>query len=153
MVKLDTAPKEETADTNNLPVNDSSGADILLNLEQLIKNHITNIDKLKAEAKTKNEMLEDILNNDSTYKEHSDNVKAAAKIKMATKKQILTQPQASGLALALKELKSNLKELSSALSDYLREYGRMAGVNEIEGEDGFVREIVFTARLVKKQKV
>jgi hypothetical protein len=42
------------------------------------------------------------------------------------------------------------KELDTALSDYLREYMRMSGTNEIETEDGDVREIVYVAKLIKK---
>lgn len=140
---------EDQAET---PVAVSGDADVLLNLEQLIKNHISQIDKIKEDLKIKNEMLGDILNNDPTYKEHSDNAKEAAKIKTATKQQVLKQPQAAELNSAVKEMKTSLKELSGALSDYLREYGRIAGVNEIEGEDGFVREIILTAKLLKKQK-
>jgi len=128
------------------------GADVLLNLEQLIKTHITNIDKIKEDLKIKNEMLNDILVNDETYRKHDEDVKAATKIKTATKQQILKQPQAAALNSEVKEMKTGLKELNVALSDYLREYGRMAGVNEIEGEDGLVREIVLTAKLIKRIK-
>jgi len=43
-----------------------------------------------------------------------------------------------------------LKDLQNALSDYLREYQRLSGSNEIEGDDGEVREIVYVAKLVKR---
>ena len=42
------------------------------------------------------------------------------------------------------------KIAKEGLSDYLREYQRLSGSNEIEGEDGELREIVYTAKLVKK---
>ena len=41
-------------------------------------------------------------------------------------------------------------ELNEGLSDYLREYQRLSGSNEIEGEDGELRTIVYVAKLVRK---
>lgn len=64
--------------------------------------------------------------------------------------QILNLPANAGLNEKVKDLSGEVKELGGALSDYLREYQRMSGVNEIESEDGEVHEIVYTARLVKK---
>ena len=34
------------------------------------------------------------------------------------------------------ELTAEIREMNDALSDYLREYGRLSGTNEIEGDDG-----------------
>ena len=76
--------------------------------------------------------------------------KAAAKIKSATKQQILKQPQAADLANKVKTLRSELKENKASLSDYLREFQRMSGISEIEGPDGELQEIVYTAKLIKK---
>src|SRR3954469_5642406 len=74
-----------------------TSTDILLNLESLIKNHVASVDKLTSEARELKEMLEDIFNNDPTYKEHSDKAKEATKVKQGTKAQILKQPQAHEL--------------------------------------------------------
>ena len=123
---------------------------ILVNMESLVKSHISQIDKLNEELKKLKEMLDDILANDSTYQEHLENAKEAAKVKTATKNQILKRPQAADLNEKIKSLKSQIKENQSSLSDYLQEYARLSGVNEIEGDDGEVREIVYTAKLVKK---
>ena len=52
-----------------------------------------------------------------------------------------------------KSINADLKEKKQSLSDYLLEYQRMAiDVNEIEGYDGEVREIVHLAKVVKKAK-
>ena len=51
-----------------------------------------------------------------------------------------------------KDLSIEIKEANLGLSEYLREYQRMTGQSEIEGDDGEVREIVYTAKLIKKQK-
>lgn len=123
---------------------------IMVNMESMIKTHISAIDKLQVEVRKHKEMLDDIFNNDKTYVEHAEKAKEAAKVKQNTKTQILKQPQAADLNQKLKELKSQLKENQSSLSDYLQEYARLSGVNEIEGEDGEVREIVYNAKLIKK---
>lgn len=131
----------------------AKNSEILLNMESLIKGHISTIDKLSEEARKLKEMLDDIFNNDPTYQEHDKAAKEAAKVKQGTKQQILKQPQAAELDKKLKELKGELKENQGSLSDYLQEYARMAGVNEIEGDDGEVREIVYNAKLIKKSSV
>lgn len=135
---------------DNVKDSESDGTSILLNLEQMIKNSIVRIDKLKTESKLNKEMLADIFKNDPVYKEHDEQVKTATKTRTATKQQLLKQPQAAQLNSKVKEGSAEIKELSDALSEYLREYGRMSGTNEIETDDGEVREIVYTAKLVKK---
>lgn len=132
------------------PSKPDDGVAVLLNLEQLIKTHITRIDNLKVERKKQKEMIDDILINDETYKQHNENAKKAAKIKAATKAQILIRPNVSSVADKLKNLTTEAKELEMALSDYLREYERLSGSNEIETDDGDVRQIVYVAKLVKK---
>jgi hypothetical protein len=127
-----------------------SSGELLINMESLIKSHMSSIDKLEQEVRKNKEMLDDIFNNDPTFKEHADKAKEAAKVKQNTKAQVLKQPQARELDEKVKSLKSQLKENQDALSDYLQEYARMSGVNEIEGDDGEVREIVYQARLVRK---
>lgn len=123
---------------------------IMLNMEGLIKGLISQNEKLNGEAKKNKEMLDDIFANDPTYQEHSEKAKEAAKVKGNTKKEILKRPQAAELDAKVKSLKSQIKENQASLSDYLQEFARMSGTNEIEGEDGEVREIVYTAKLIKK---
>jgi hypothetical protein len=135
--------------TVSSPTN-TGDAEIILNLENLIKNHVSNIDRLKETLKKNKEMLDDIFLNDQTYKLHCDKVKEAGKVRANTKAQIMKQPNVFDLAKKIKEMQAERKELEGALSDYLREYTRLSGTNEIEGEDGEVREIVYTAKLVKK---
>jgi len=125
-------------------------AELLGNLESSIKEHIASIDTSKNELKKLKEMLSDMFSNDSTYQEHDKAVKEAAKIRTKTKLELLKQPAAAQLNNKIKELSSDLKDLQNALSDYLREYQRLSGSNEIEGDDGEVREIVYVARLIKR---
>ncbi len=138
---------------NSNPVTSSKNdtAEVILNLESLIKNHDANIEKLKIELKKHKEMLADILANDPTYKLHEQKAKEANKVKLMTRMQILKRPDSADLVNKMKNIQSEIKELSASLSDYLREYARLSGSNEIEGEDGEVREIVYVAKLVKKK--
>ncbi len=125
-------------------------ADILINMDQMIKNHLSAIDRLESEYKKQKDMLDDIFNNDATYKQHAETAKEANKVKAGTKAQIMKQPQVADLAQKVKTAKSELSELHAALSDYLQQYQQLSGLNEIEDETGEVREIVYTAKLIRK---
>lgn len=127
-----------------------NGATVLMELERTIKNHISDIDRKKAELKKQREMMESALLNDETYRLHTEEAKKAAKVKGQTKLQILQLPENRLLSEKVKDLASEIRELNGALSDYLREYQRMSGSSEIETDDGEVREIVYVAKLVKK---
>ena len=151
-----TSLAEETTEPAVTQVSLEPGApnsSILLNMESLIKGHISTIDNLTEEARKHKQMLDDIFTNDPTFQEHDKLAKEAAKVKQGTKQQILKQPQAAELDKKVKELKGELKENQGSLSDYLQEYARLSGVNEIEGDDGEVREIVYNARLIKKSSI
>lgn len=141
------------ADPNNtsqVPDDASAAATVLSDLESLIKNHITDIDKRKDELKKQKEMLASALLNDKTYLEHEQKAKDANKVKAATKRQIMQQPANKQLSDKVRELSAEVKELDAALSDYLGEYQRLSGSNEIETNEGEVREIVYVAKLVRK---
>lgn len=127
-----------------------NSAQVLIDLESLIKNHITGIDTRKTELKKYKDMVASTLDNDATYREHAQKAKEAAKLKSATKAQIMKLPQNATIQAKVVELTGELKDMEGALSDYLREYARMSGTNEIEGDDGEVREIVYIAKLIKK---
>lgn len=129
---------------------DTDQATIVVSLGQLIKSHIASIDKLREEVKKHREMIADGFANDSVYQELDTQAKEAIKKKNAAKQQIAKQPAVITLVNKAKSMSAELKEKQMALSDYLLEYQRMTGVNEIEGEDGDVREIVHIAKAVRK---
>lgn len=136
---------------NKLPQETGDGSNtVITNLEELIKNHISRIDQLKTDSKNARSMLNDALTNDPVYKQHDDKAKEAAKLKNTTKKQIISSGELFKLSQKTKEISAQLKELKNGLSDYLHEFQRLSGANEITGSDGEIREIVFVARLVKK---
>lgn len=129
-----------------------TGTDVLLNLESMIKQTISTLELNRQELRKRKEMLNDMFVNDSTYQEQDKAAKEAAKIRNKTKSELMKQPAAADINQKCRELSTEVKELQLGMSDYLREYMRMSGQSEIEGDDGEVREIVQTARLVKKAK-
>lgn len=135
---------------DNSPQAENSEAVILLNMEGLIKSNISKLDKLSEELKKQNEMVQSVLDNDAIYKEHSEKSKEAAKIKGNTKKEILKRPEVSHVVQKVNELKSEIKEIKESQSSYLSEYQRLSGSNEIETDDGSVRQIIYVAKLVKR---
>lgn len=134
----------------NTAVSENNQAETLQNVENLIKSHSAQIEKLKVEAKKNKEMMDDVLLNDQVYKDHEEKAKEANKIKSKTKAQIMQQPNMMELSGKLKDQRLQVKDLQNAISEYLREFSRITGSNEIEGEDGQLMEIVYTARLVKR---
>lgn len=138
---------DKDTDTPNDPQN---AGQVLISLESMIKSHISALEKLQEEFKKHKEMLDDIFASDETYQKHLEASKEASKVKNATKAQILKRPQAADLDKKVKELKSEIKENQSSLSDYLGEYNRLSGVNEVETDDGEVHEIVFSAKLIRR---
>lgn len=135
---------------NETPVVSNDGAQVLLNLESLIKNNVASVDKLTEELKTLRQMFADAFNNDPTYKELEEKAKEAIKAKTSTKSQLLRQPSVMQAGEKIKSISSEIREKKDALSEYLLEYQRLSGVNEIEGHDGEVREIIHSAKLIKK---
>jgi hypothetical protein len=125
-------------------------AAVLLNLEELIRNHIHSLEKLKEEHKKLKEMFEDAFANNPVYRENAEKAKEAVKIKTTTRQQIASQPSVINLANKIKEFSLEIKERQAALSDYLLEYQRLTGSNEIEDANGQILEIVNSAKLVRR---
>lgn len=143
----------ETEETNTVtPTQDTATADTVLELEQMIKTNVSAIERNKTELKKLKEMLESALLNDSAYKEAADKAKEAAKEKGKAKMNVMQNSATRQIAEKVKDMTQENKDLSVAQSEYLREYARLSGTTEIEGEDGEVREIIYVAKLVKKAR-
>lgn len=152
----DSDRSEESVKPEELEVPEVSDGDdqaeLVMKLEGMIRNNNSQIAKLASELSETREMLKDAFENDTTYREHADAAKDANKVKAATRAQILKQPAVKALADKTKTLSSELKELKEGLSDYLREFNRLSGITEIEGDDGELLQIVYVAKLVKKTR-
>jgi predicted RNase H-like nuclease (RuvC/YqgF family) len=140
----------EEVEELDVPVGGENQANALLSLEELIKNHIEAIDKLKLELKTNREMYEDSFNSNPTYREHTEKVKDVSKAKNSVRQEISKQPSVANLAQKVKDLRFDMNEQSKTLSDLLQDYREQTGATQIETRDGKVLEIVSTSRLVRR---
>ncbi len=129
----------------------TTSANDLVTLTGLIQGYITNLERSQAELSAHKQMLTDAFANDPTYREHEAAVKAAAKIRNATKMQILKQPTLLTLAEKVKDMATTVKEMKQSLSDYLQDYAKMTGSREFEDSTGELRQIIYTAKLVKPE--
>ena len=130
-----------------------SPVDELKNIENLINANITKMDKLVQDLKPVKEMLESLLQADLEYAELDQKAVEATKDKTKKKKELMGTTNGKELTEKLKELKQELLEAKDALSSYLQEYQKKTGFNEYEGPDGELRQIVFSAKLVRKTKL
>lgn len=129
---------------------DASGAMVLESLESLIRENLINIDKLGQEFSKHKEMIDSVLANDETYKQHDEAAKAAAKVKNTTKQEILKRPDVSHIDAKAKEIAAEIKEIKESMNSYLQEYQRLSGSTEIETDSGPM-QIVSKAVLVKRR--
>lgn len=118
--------------------------------ESAIRVNIAKIERLREEIKPQNEMLNSYLEGDEPYAQLIELAKEASQKKSARKKELLSTENGQQLNNKVNTMKEELKEALDALSHHLREYQRMTGLNEFEGEDGELRQIVYTAKLVRK---
>ncbi len=149
---VDADEVDTTTDTDNETFSqDAAGAATMLNLEELIKNHIDSIDKLKDELRTAREMFEDSFNNNPTYKEHVDKVKDVQRAKNSVRQQIAKQPSVASLEQKVKDIRFDISEKGKTLSDLLQDYKEQTGATSIETRNGQVLEIVSTSKLVRSK--
>jgi len=140
---------KDTSEQSPLPIETNEAVTNLFTIENLIKTHISHIDTVKNELGKQLEMMNDILNNDAKYKEAADQGKELNKKKAEAKQEVLKSPSNASLNQKIKDMRQELKELKSALSNYLQQYQKIADTDQIESEDGEVRQIVYSAHLVK----
>ncbi|MCL5003680.1 MAG: hypothetical protein M1352_00210 [Patescibacteria group bacterium] len=128
---------------------EKEAVDDLTAVIKIIKNQMAALDRAQKELGNHKEMVEDTLENNPHYREASQEAKEASKIKSDVKRQILDDAKLSPTVAKIKELTAYLKETRASLSDYLVEYQRLSGSNQIEGDDGETAEIVYVAKLKK----
>lgn len=140
---------QDIGSSSEIPQSENQ-ATVLLSLEELIKRHISSIEKLQTESKKHREMFDDSFENSIIYRENSEKAKEAQRVKSTTKLEILKQPQMIQLADRIKTMREELRDLKLALSDYLVEFQRLSGLKEIQDEQGEFREIINSAKAIKK---
>ncbi len=139
-----------TVTTDDAVTESTDQSTVYLSLENLIKSNLTTIDTLQKQYKEQKEMVDNVLENDQTYRQHLETAKEANNVKSATKQQIMKRPDVIRIAEKMKALKEEMKETQATLSDLLQEFQRVSGSNVIEREDGQILEIVSTSKLVRK---
>lgn len=127
-------------------------ADELFTIDNAIKSRLGQLTKLRNDLKVQREMLTSYLENDETYREAVKLAKQASGQKNSVKAQLLKQPEAANLNETLKSMREQMAEVQEGLSYYLREYQRVTGATEFEGEDGELQTIVYVAKLVKRNQ-
>lgn len=130
---------------------DENKAQTLLNIESMINSSNSRLDTLTKEFKEQKAMLDAILENDEEYQPLEEEIKKQAKLKAIAKQKVLITPSTSKIVEQVKDLKLQIKEIKVALSDYLSQFIILSGTNQIEGPDGVLRKIVYTAKLVKNK--
>ena len=95
-------------------------------------------------------MLESNLENDSAYQEASKLTKEASKKKQEEKARIVRQPEVEKIYAHVKDAQTQLRDMRTSLSNHLQNYSKLSGTNQFEDEEGQVREIVYTAKVVKR---
>ena len=123
----------------------------LLNVESLIESSSAKLENIKGETKELKSMLDSILENDDEYQTLCEEINTRNKLKKIAKQKIMQRDEAKSLAERIKDGQCQIKELNTALSDYLSQYCILAETNQIEMKDGVVRQIIHSAKLVKSK--
>ncbi len=121
----------------------------LLNIESLINSSTARFDTLQKEYQEQKSQLDSILDSDVEYQEVAQEAKKQAKLKTIAKQKVMARPEATQLVEKMKDTHIQIKELKTAMSDYLAQFVILSGTNQIEGPDGVLRQIIYTAKLVK----
>lgn len=136
---MDEPTKQMTDDPNTL-----------YSVESAIKTRNQKLSEIKKKMRDLNEMLKSYLENDDEYREAAKLAKDATAKKKAIKQRLMSDPAAKDLPTRIDEVREEKKELQESLSYYLTEYARLSGTNEFEDENGDLKQIVYSAKLVKR---
>ena len=123
----------------------------LLSVESLINSYTVKLDELQKDSREQKEMLQSFLDNDQEYLDAAKEADKLAKIKTLAKQKVLKRSEAQVLVDKLKEISSELREVKTAMSDYLTQYVTLSGSRQIERPDGVLMDIIHSAKLVKKK--
>lgn len=121
----------------------------LLNIESLINSSTARFEVLQKEYQEQKSQLDSILESDVEYQEVAQEAQKQAKLKMVAKQKVMARTECTQLVEKIKDAQLQMKELKTAMSDYLSQFVILSGTNQIEGADGVLRQIIYTAKLVK----
>src|SRR6476661_7283266 len=96
--------------------------DTVSKLKTLALQYMESIEKLKEQIKEANQMQKDALAGDAAYLGALEQAKETKKKETMQKKRRQSRPEMVQVAIKVKDLKAELREKKSSLSDYLLEY-------------------------------
>lgn len=117
-------------------IREESNAELMLSLENLIQAGIKESKEVDEQIKKHKEMIDSVLLNEQTYKQHADQAKEAARIKSNTKKEIFKRPDVKPIVEKLKELREQKKDIKTEMSSYLVDHLRIGKQMMFDFEDG-----------------
>ena len=126
-------------DVNSLP-----------SVESSIRSKVQKLEDVKEKIKKLNEMLNSYLENDEEYVEAAKAAKTASSKKSSIKQELMAKPGADDIPNKLLEAREEKKELDEDISNLLTEFQKLSGTNQFEDEKGELKQIVYTARLVRR---
>lgn len=129
---------------------DVNQAAALVNIENVVKRNILEIDRLNELLKTQRDSYTDAFETDMAYAQETEKLEEAKRARNVIRDKILQQPSVIDLSQKIDATKEELKELKLGLSDYLKEFEEVSKTNQIEVADNDIREIVNVRKLVKK---
>ena len=122
-----------------------------LSIEQMIKNYMGDIVKIREKLKTQKDMFKSSFEGDKEFSDVDAEHKAITRKKTVAKQRIVKSDAVSAVGMKIKEIQEEMKEAQQALSDYLNRYIQVSNSTEFMGPDGEVHQIVRSAKLVKKK--
>lgn len=117
-------------------------------MEQMILKRLKILDDLTAEMNSLKENLEDLLDNDPLYQEMQEKSEEVNEEKKAIKSRMMSNTTYTRLQEEIKDKRQDIKENKEALSVELVEHYRQNGTLEIKDENGNVKRMKFSVRLV-----
>lgn len=117
-------------------------------MEEMIIKRLQILDDLDNELRSLKENLEDLLDNDPLYQEMQEKSQEVNEEKKAIKTRMMSNTTYTRLEEEIKEKRQEIKENKEALSVELVEHYRQHGTLEIKDENGNVKRMKFSVRLV-----
>ena len=117
---------------------DSSMTDLQsqLNLEQMIKNHLADIARIREKLRSQKEMFKQSFEQDKEYNDADVEHKTLTRKRTEAKQRIVKTDAVSAVQSTIKQLQEELKDAQQAVSDYLNQYVMQTQATEFTGPDG-----------------
>lgn len=120
-------------------------------LEELTQRTVKTIAGYKEDLKEKTKKLKDMLSSFPEYAALEEEIKEAQKRKKQARAKAMGTQALYDLDSEIKQIRAHLKSEQLSLSDYLLEYEKQSGANQLSLFDGTHAEIVKTATIKRSE--